>query len=137
MFECSGDPVNAIDAVWTLAAEIQSDDPNSNIGYAVAISLDGHRVAAGAPGYDGGAGAVAIIDRAQASGNWTLSTFLQTQRPSIPPTSPLYSTAKDLAGIDVAISGDGRTVVSGAPYHSEGSPKGDLITIGNVYVFDF
>jgi trimeric autotransporter adhesin len=88
------------------------------LGYSVAMSSDGSTVAAGAPQRAGNQGVVYVFT--QHAGGWANAT--QTAE-----LVALAGASGDKLGSSVAISGDGATVVAGAPGRSSG--------VGAAYVF--
>jgi hypothetical protein len=80
---------------------------NDLLGASVGISADGQTVVVGEPGA-GGSSAGAALVYTQASGSWA----------NTPTSSTLTVSGTDWLGAAVAISGDGRTVVTGAPFTS-------------------
>jgi hypothetical protein len=92
---------------------------NDHFGDSVAISGDGRTVVAGAPAHASSAGAAYVFT--EPANGWQ-STSTQTAE-----LTASDGAANDYLGVSVAISGDARTVVAGAPNHASSA--------GAAYVF--
>jgi len=75
---------------------------NEQFGYDLALSADGSTLAVGTPNEAGGVGAVFVFDKS--GGTWSYDTALRTG-----------DVQAVQAGLSVAISADGNTIVAGAP----------------------
>src|SRR5205085_5623855 len=115
-------------ASWTTATQTATLDAsdgavNDGLGNSVAISADGSKVVAGAPHKPSGSGAAYVFTRP--GGGWSGATE-QTAK-----LTASDGAANDLLGASMAISGDGSTVVVGAPEATVGGHFGQ----GAAYVF--
>lgn len=79
---------------------------NDELGSSVGVSGDGQTVVAGEPGAGSNAGAVLVYT--QSAGSW-----------ASPSTSTLTASGTEGLGSAVAIAGDGRTIIAGAPFSTE------------------
>lgn len=97
---------------WTQAAElrIHRGAAGDKLGTAVALSADGSTAVVGAPGRASGGGAAYVFTEPR--GGWADSAS---------GTAVLTGSAGDQLGEAVAVSGDGSTVVVGAPGHGGGA----------------
>jgi uncharacterized coiled-coil protein SlyX len=128
---------NTGESTWAFEARLDFPDTftsSDSFGDSVSISLDGTRVAIGAPYHDravqNNTGAAYIFVRNTTTNAWTLKTSLyQTE-----------SEASALMGDSVALSGDGNYVLIGEPLKNitdlqNGSTAGT--SAGKVGVYDF
>jgi hypothetical protein len=93
------------------------------IGASVAISADGSKIVAGAPHSPTGAGAAYVF--ARPGGGWSGSAEESAK------LTASDAAANDLFGSSIAISGNGSTIVGGAPQAAIGADAGQ----GAAYVF--
>ena len=106
------------DPIWNIYGE----DAGDQAGFSVSMSANGERVAVGSLGSDKSgqnAGATRIFDQDSSSGEWILAAEL------------LGDDDTALFGSSVSLSSDGKSLIVGAPYHSEG----DTTRSGRAYVY--
>lgn len=105
-------------SVWTQGSVLIGTGATggANQGYSVALSTDGNTAVVGGPTDDGGVGAVWVFTRT--GGTWS------QQGTKLVGTG---STGNSYQGYKVAISGDGNTILAGAP--------GDNNNLGAAWVF--
>jgi hypothetical protein len=120
---------------WTQQAYIKASQITTGdfLGRAMALSADGNRLVAGAPGHDSmvsNSGSVFIYGRS--AGVWTQHALLKAPNAGV----------NDQFGAAVCISGDGATIASGAPLEDSaakgiGGDQGDdsLMDSGAAYIF--
>ena len=122
---------------WVQQAHIKAAGSAVNLGFGwgIALSDDGNTLAVGAYQDDTGAmwsGAVYVYSRNPATGNWTEQAYLRASNLG----------GGDYFGFSLAISGDGNTLLIGAPRESSdatgvGSPQtnNNAPNSGAAYVF--
>jgi trimeric autotransporter adhesin len=131
---------------WSQQAYVKATTPGffDGFGHRVVLSDDGHTLAVSAPREDGGAtgidgdhtddsvpgaGAVYVFVR-DAADQWSQHAYIKAARTS----------ADDIFGIGLALSGDGRTLAAGS-VHDDGSATGiddeteATVDSGSVHVF--
>jgi hypothetical protein len=108
---------------WAQSAELTASDGGANdqLGYSVGLSGDGSAAVAGAPYRSGSQGAVYVFS--DSGGSWAQSAELTASD----------GVTDDELGNSVALSGDGSTVVAGAPDHtvSNNSDQGAAYVFSN------
>jgi hypothetical protein len=111
------------------AAELVASDvvDSDNFGTSVAISGDGRTIVVGSP-YHGSEAGAAYVFSEPTSGGWVDATQTAELTASDGAATAGYQEPGDELGDSVAISGDGSSIVAGAPYHSSHA--------GAAYVFN-